>query len=47
MGGEYNLLVSSLSSVNPLGMVVRLCYAQFSVSDICEIYFLSEKILNY
>lgn len=24
MGGEYNLLASSLTSINPLGMVVRL-----------------------
>lgn len=24
MGGDYNLLVSSLSSINPLGMLDRL-----------------------
>lgn len=47
MGGEYNLLASSLTSINPLGMVVGLSAEYSSVSDIYEIDFLGKKILSY
>lgn len=40
MGGEYNLLVSSLSSINPLEMVVRL-FAKHSSPSLTFVKFIS------
>lgn len=46
MGGEYNILVSSLSSINSLGMVDFLLSPVLSISDICGVC-LREKFLMY
>lgn len=47
VGGEYNILVSSLSSINSLGMVSDfLVSTVLSISDICEMY-LREMFLIY